>query len=387
MTPGRGPAAAVLLLAGVLATLVVRPLRAVPVTGLSHAPLLAHAYDLVYDADFAGAEAALRQACPPAPAQACAVIAVAARWWRIYLDIDNRSLDPAFTARVNATIDRGEQWAAREPERAEVWFYLGAAYGSRVQYNARRGEYFAAARDGKRIKVSLEKAISLDPALHDAYFGVGLYQYYADIAPTVLKLVRWLLALPGGNKAEGLARMRQTRNLGLLLKADAAYQLHLIDLWYEHKPDQALGLLDELRARYPHNPMFILNAAQVHDIYRSDHPAALAAYRALVDGARAGTLREPVLAEGWGHLGAAAQWRAMGQIDRALDDAQWVIDHRPTMPYGAVAMAHLDAARSWERKGQRDTAVASYRSAVAAAPPGDPRHVRRDAEKALSRLR
>jgi len=387
MTPGRGPAAAVLLLAVVLCAFAVHPLRAVPVRGLSHAPLLARAYDLVYDADFAGAEAALRQACPPAPAQACEVIDVAARWWRIYLDIDNRSLDPAFTARVNAVIDRGEQWAAREPERAEAWFYLGAAYGSRVQYNALRSEYFAAARDGKRIKVSLEKAISLDPALHDAYFGVGLYQYYADIAPAVLKLVRWLLALPGGNKAEGLAQMRQTRNLGLLLKADAAYQLHLIDLWYENKPGEALALLDELRARYPHNPVFILNTAQVHDIYRSDRPAALAAYRALIDGARAGTLREPVLAEGWGHVGAAAQLRAMGQIDRALQDAQWVIDHRPAMPYGAVAMAHLEAARCWERAGQRDKARASYRAAGAAAPPGDPRHVRRDAEKALTQLR
>ena len=49
----------------------------------------------------------------------------------------------------------------------------------------------------------------------------------------------------------------------MLLKAEAAYQLHLIDLWYENQPGKALAMLDELRARYPHNPMFLLNTAQV----------------------------------------------------------------------------------------------------------------------------
>jgi tetratricopeptide (TPR) repeat protein len=290
-------------------------------------------------------------------------------------------------ARVTAAIDGGEQWVVREPERAEAWFYLGAAYGSRVQYHAHRSEYFAAARDGKRIKHSLEQAIRIDPDLHDAYFGVGLYQYYADIAPAVLKLVRWLLLLPGGDKADGLAQMRQARNRGTLLTAEAAYQLHLIDLWYEHAPGDALALLEQLRARYPHNPLFLLNTAQVHDIYRSDRPAALAAYRALVVGARNGTLREPVLAETWGHLGAAAQLRAMSQPGPAIDEAQWVIDHTPAMPYGAVAIAHLETARAFASTNQREKAVAAYRAAMAAAPPGDPRHVRRDAGSELARLR
>lgn len=388
MTPGRAPFAAVLLLAGLAATaLAVSAFEAAPVTGLTQALLLARAYDLVYDADFAGADAALKRACPPAPAQACDVIGVAAQWWRIYLDVDDRSQDAAFTARLNATIARGERWASREPERAEAWFYLGAAYGSRVQYHAQRGEYFAAARDGKRIKASLEKAIGLDADLHDAYFGVGLYQYYADVTPAALKFLRWLLLLPGGDRTEGMTRMLRARSRGTLLKAEAAYQLHLIDLWYEHKAGHALELLDQLRAQYPHNPLFVLNAAQVHDVYRSDHQAALAAYRSLIEGARAGTLREPALAESWGHLGAAAQLRAMSRPDEALADAQWVIDHRPAQPYGALALAHLEAARAWERAAERDKAASSYRAAMAAAPPGDPRRVRRDAQRALARLR
>ena len=147
-----------------------------PIRGLTHAPLLARAYDLVYDADFAGAEAELKRTCGPAPAQACDVIGVAARWWRIYFDLDNRSLDAAFKARLNAVIAAGERWVTREPERAEAWFYLGAAYGVRAQYHGQRSEFLAAARDGKRIKHSLEKALALDPGLDDANAGLGLYQ-------------------------------------------------------------------------------------------------------------------------------------------------------------------------------------------------------------------
>lgn len=372
---------AIVLLAGLPAA---RP-GAVPVRGLSQADALVRAYDLVYDADFAAADAELARACGPAPAQACAVIGVAAQWWRIYFDLDNRRLDAAFTSRVDTVISHGEEWTAREPERAEAWFYLGAAYGSRVQYHAQRGEFFAAARDGKRIKVSLEKALALDPALHDANVGVGLYQYYADIAPTALKLVRWLLALPGGDKVKGLQQMLRTRSQGILLRAEAAYQLHLIYLWYEHQPDQALALLAELRARYPHNPLFLLNTAQVHQIYRNDRPAALAAYRALVDGARGGSLREPTLAEGWGHLGAAAQLAALAEPDRALDELRWVIDARATSPYGALAQAYLDRARALDEVGRRDEAVVAYRAAIAAVPAGDPRKIRGAADAGLSR--
>ena len=108
-------------------------------------------------------------------------------------------VDPPFDA---------DLWAAvleRLPARmaAEAWLYLGAAYGIRVQYHAQRTEYFAAARDGKRINQALERTLALDPDLADANAGLGLYQYYADIAPSVLKIVRWFLGLPGGDRLQG----------------------------------------------------------------------------------------------------------------------------------------------------------------------------------------
>ena len=43
----------------------------------------------------------------------------------------------------------------------------------------------------------------------DAHFGIGIYQYYADVAPAAAKLLRWLLLLPGGDRVKGLQRDRQ----------------------------------------------------------------------------------------------------------------------------------------------------------------------------------
>ena len=94
--------------------------------------------------------------------------------------------------------------AAAEPNRAEAWFYLGAAYGVRAQFRVYRVERLAAARDGKRIKDALEQALALDPAMHDAEFGIGMYRYYAGVAPAIFRFLRFLLLLPGGDREGGL---------------------------------------------------------------------------------------------------------------------------------------------------------------------------------------
>ena len=136
-----------------------------------------------------------------------------------------------------------EAWTERAPDDAEAWFYLGGAYAARVQWRVLRDEKLAAARDGKNIKVALERAIELDPDLEDAYFGIGMYKYYADVAPAAAKVLRFLLLLPGGDRKEGLEQMLRARNRGRLLQGEADYQLHVIYLWYERQTPRALQLL------------------------------------------------------------------------------------------------------------------------------------------------
>ncbi len=356
---------------------------AAPVKGLTHPDALARALQFAYDADFDAADRELRRVCPTVPAAACETARTVALWWQLFLDPFNRNRDAAFMAQAGRAIALADAWAAREPQRAEAWFYVGASYGARLQLRVQRQEYLSAARDGKTIRQALERALAIDPDLHDAHFGIGLYKYYADIAPAVLKFLRWLLALPGGDRQGGLAQMIRTRDAGVLMRTEAAYQLYLIDIWYEQRADRGLVLLEELQARHPHNPLFLVNIAQLHEVYRSDHPAARATYQRLVDGARDGTLREAGLAEVWGQRGVAAQFDALAESDAAIAAWREVLARRPAAPYGVLAATHLDIGRALDRLGRRDEALAAYRAARAALPADDPEGLRRRIDAGL----
>jgi len=142
---------------------------------------------------------------------AAAALQAVVIWWEIQLNPHNRALDARLETAAASAIAAADRWTRREPGRAEAWFYLGAGYAARSQWRSLRGEPLAAARDGKRIKDALEQATRLDSGLRDARFGLGLYQYYADVVPGALKVLRWLLLLPGGDRAAGLRAMEEAR--------------------------------------------------------------------------------------------------------------------------------------------------------------------------------
>ena len=350
-----------------------------------YADLLGRAYEAVLDARFEAVEPALARACGPAPREACDLLRATALWWRIQLDPQNRSLDTELQTRMTRVIEALDAWTRREPQRAEAWFFLGASYGLRVQWRVLRTERLAAARDGKRIKDALERALALDPTLHDAYFGIGLYHYYADLGPSILKVVRWLLLLPDGDRGRGLREMLQAREQGDLLRGEADYQLHLIYLWYEQKADEALKLLGELRQRYPHNPLFVQAAAEVQNVYLHDHPASLATWRLMFDLARQRRLGLPDMSEARARLGIAEELEALHETDYAVEQLRVLVQANPSAPYGIGARALLRLGEAQDRLGRRQEAVRAYEAAVAAAPADDPENVRTQARDRLRR--
>jgi tetratricopeptide (TPR) repeat protein len=342
-----------------------------PLTGET---TLTRVYDQILNAQFAEA-ARTASACEDAPPEACAVLDATRAWWRIQLDPYDRRGDAEFVRKADEVIAAAEAWARREPRNAEAWFYTGGAYGVRVQWRVLRGERLAAARDGKQIKEALETALRLAPDLEDANFGIGLYQYYADVAPTAARMLRWLLMLPGGNRREGLARMQRTHDKGTLLRGEADYQLHIVYLWYEKQFDQALDLVEDLAARYPGNPLFQQIIAEVHDTYFHDPTASARAYERLLRLARQRRLNEAALAEAQGHLGLARQLERLYESDRALQHARAALA-ASALPYAGEAQAWLAAGRALLHLGQTADARDAFDRADAAMPADDPYKLR-----------
>jgi len=244
---------------------------------------LAAVYESILSAQFDRADAELKQTCPPAPAEACQTLGVVSLWWRIQLDPDNRGRDLAFNQRARTSVRAAEAWTKRDARNAEAWFYLAASYAPLVQWQALRGERIGAARNGNRVREALEEALRLDPAMADAHFGIGIYEYYADVVSAAAKVFRWLLFLPGGDRVKGLQAIDKTRQSGNLLRGEADYQRYQIDIWYEHKPDEAIAILRSLDARYPTNPLFLQRIAETYETYLHDPRASAAAWQTLID--------------------------------------------------------------------------------------------------------
>jgi len=337
---------------------------------------LVRAYEFILEARFDQVDAELRRACGPAPPEACNVLEATALWWRIQLDPESRALDPAFSASVERAIRTTEEWTDRASDDAEAWFYLGGAYGARVQWRVLRGEKMSAARDGKRIKEAMDRAIALEPGLDDAYFGLGMYKYYADVAPAAARILRFLLLLPGGDREQGLREMLRARSRGRLIQGEADYQLHIIYLWYERQTRRAIELLHALQARYPGNPLYLAQIAQIQDTYDHDIIASLETWRALLAAAREQRANDAPLAEVQARLGVARMLDAVSLTDDALEHLKAVTAMKPQAPYSSLALAWLRLGEAHDRLGARTAAIAAYKSAVAAVPPQDPYDVR-----------
>jgi tetratricopeptide (TPR) repeat protein len=326
---------------------------------LRGADALVRIYDFILEARFDHAESELQRACGPAPEEACEVLRATSLWWRILLDPENRSLDDDFGAAAERAIAATLAWTERAPSDAEAWFYLGAAYAVRVQWRVLRDEKVAAARDGKRIRDALKQAIELDPSLDDAYFGLGMYKYYADVAPLAARFLRMLMLLPGGDREEGLLEMLRARNNGRLLQGEADYQLHIIYLWYERRTDRALQLLRALHEHYPENPLFLSQIAEIQDAYEHDIAASLATWQSLLAAAREQRVNAAGPAGVQARLGIAKHLEALHQTDHAIEQLSAIVAVNPAAPYSALALAQLRLGEAHDRIGARAAAMTS----------------------------
>ena len=135
-----------------------------------------------------------------------------------------------------------------------------------------------------------------------------------------------------------------------------------------------MKLLDELRRRYPHNPLFLQAVAEVQDVYLHDHPASLATWRAMFDLARQRRLALPEMSEARARVGIADELDALIETDYAMEQLRVVEEARPAAPYGAprARWLRLGAAQRPHGRARRGGARRTE-AAIAAAPRRRPR--------------
>jgi tetratricopeptide (TPR) repeat protein len=231
------------------------------------------------DGDFDGALEIFRQIQKSDPESPLGYLLEAdANWWKIYLT-EGDLVDPdVFAAISEATTPYDEDFrhfdevAIRKAEarlqvhqdEAHSYFYEGLAYGLRSRLEALRDHALATARAGKRMRNLSLEALKADPSVADAYFGLGLYNYFVDTLPTYVKMLRFLILLPGGDRLEGLQQIQQAMDKGQLVNAEARFNLAKnYSRPFDRQFARSLELFRQGEQFYPHNPLWKLLVAGV----------------------------------------------------------------------------------------------------------------------------
>jgi tetratricopeptide (TPR) repeat protein len=196
-----------------------------------------------------------------------------ADWWKIYLTEGNL-VDPDVFESVSETItpydadfnrlqalalQKAESRLHAPQDQAQSCLYEGLAYALRARLEALRDRALATARDGKKMRSLMLNAVKLDPHLSDAYLGIGLYNYFVDTLPGYVKVLRFLILLPGGSREVGLEQLQEAAQKGELTRNEAKF--HLAKDYsrpIEHQYAKSLALFQELAADYPRHPLWKL---------------------------------------------------------------------------------------------------------------------------------
>lgn len=175
---------------------------------------------LTYEGEPEAAVASLRRLQQEQPQHPLGYLLEAnAAWWRIYSEaleikwnlIDawkrgKRDEDDAFLALTRKSIQLAEQHIARA-DSAEMRLYAGMGYALEARLYALRDEKRATARAGVRARDHLLRAGDLDPNLADALAGLGLYNYYVDTLSWAVRVLRFFMGIPGGDKQQGIRQL------------------------------------------------------------------------------------------------------------------------------------------------------------------------------------
>ncbi len=217
-----------------------------------------HGIDLIYNLHFDEADAHFAHIIAAAPDNPLGYFFSAmVAWWRVLIDLEDRSHDQAFYDRLARCIEVCDLRLQSEPLDFDAILFKGGAIGFRGRLRGDREQYIQAARDGLRSLPLLKQSRQLEPSNRDILFGQGLYNYFADVMPQRHAIVRPVMAfLPDGNRELGLQQLQEVAQQGRYARAEAAYFLAQIYRIFEGDKNAALPYLQELYARYPRNALF-----------------------------------------------------------------------------------------------------------------------------------
>jgi len=275
-----------------------------------------------------------------------------------------RPTDPKVKERIKSLVRLAESLEEKQlkadPKDIDALYCRGV---TRAQFAVYTGlverAWFSALRNAVGARRDHEHVLEMDPDYVDAKLVVGTHNYVIGNLPWSVKTAAAIAGL-SGSKEKGLAYLRSAAQGDGDTAVDAKVILSLF-LRREHQYDEALGYMQGLAQRYPHNHLF---PTEVANLQRSAgrYAEAESSYRKVWQNGKEGKygrLHYELAAWGLGEL-----LRSQKNIEGAAV-AYDLVNEAPNPDPDILQKANLAAGEMYDLMQKRDLAMKKYETVLA----------------------
>lgn len=291
-------------------------------------------------------------------------------WWKIFRasiydkEMKTTEFDDDFDLYLQQTIDRSEALLDRNRDDVVGLFYLGNAYSLKSRLKGLRGSYISAGRDAAKGKKYLEQVLEHEPTQYDAYYNLGVYNYFAGTLPGFAKVLKTLFFLPGGDKGKGLTLLKLAGQKSTYFGDESQLLLARFYADFEEQPLDALRIVDSFRSKHQGNAWFHFWAATLLSDEINDYEKAETMYSEILQLCKEKTPSYTTDVENQAHLKLARTHSRLFEPEKAIEEIKALIASKPTEPQWVLIRAHLELGNIYDQIGYRNEAILSYKQVL-----------------------
>lgn len=214
--------------------------------------------DFIYNIEFDSAETVFKHVMLDYPEHPSGKFFLAMiDWMKIAIDPETDTLDDIFYEKLEDVIYFCDKLLEKEPKNIDAIFFKGGAIGFRGRLRALRNSWIKAADDGREALPLLQLAYSIDSTNYDILFGMGIYNYFAEVIPKEFPYIKPIMIFfPKGNKSLGIEQLKLATEKAKYASVESMYFLLQVYYQYEQNIYEARKYASILHEKYPSNPIF-----------------------------------------------------------------------------------------------------------------------------------
>ena len=278
-------------------------------------------------------------------------------------------IEARFRQLIQTSLALSQTELRQHPRNVQALYSLGVAHGLRANYEFLIDkDWIGALRDAAADRKANEQILEIDPQFIDAHLIIGLYKYVVGSLPFYLRALGFLGGFHAGKgaKEEGIREIQQVSEHGVLDRYEADVLLAAI-YRREHRPQDAIPLLEKLARQFPRNYLFRFEQVEMYSDMGNE--------KAALDVIERIEMLRREHAPGYAEIPPAkiAYIKAnllfwYGDLGRALNILKQATSMTDGLDPGTLTMAWLRLGQVYDLQGDHQQAILAYRNVVKTSP-------------------